>query len=116
MTSKGMSKQNMVKTLKMFDAITSEEKELAYRIKNSGSGQMSEAVIKRNARTSFAEEPIVLSFCMKNPLPITIDITNIKLHLKVMRKCKITLLEPGSDKLSFKPGQKVNFVFEIIPI
>lgn len=115
LTSKGMSKQNMVKTLKMFDAITSEEKELAYRMKNMGNGPLSEAVIKRNARISFAQEPIIMSFCMKNPLPITIEITKIQLHLKVIRNCKITLLEPGSDRFTFKPGQKINVMFQIIP-
>jgi hypothetical protein len=36
-----MSKQNMMKYLKMYDAVTAEEKELAYRARNIGTGPVS---------------------------------------------------------------------------
>jgi len=80
----------MMKTLKMFDAVTAEEKELAFRIKGIGNGPLSEPIIKRNVRNAFVGEPIILSFSFKNPLPIKMEISNINLHMKNDYKCKIT--------------------------
>lgn len=61
-----------------------------------GSGPFTEPIIKRNVRYAFVGEPITLSFTFKNPLPINIDVTNLHLHLKVNRKCKISQKEPAS--------------------
>ena len=79
----------MMKTLKMFDAITAEQKELAYRIKGIGNGPFTEPIIKRNVRSAYVGEPITFSFSFKNPLPINIEVSNINLHLKNNRKCQI---------------------------
>jgi hypothetical protein len=49
-----MNKQNMVKMLKMFDSVTPEERELAYRVRNLNmTNGLSEAIMKRNSRSSF---------------------------------------------------------------
>ena len=61
-----------------------------------GCGPFTEPIIKRNVRCAFVGEPITLSFTLKNQLPINLDITNLNLHLKVNRKCKITQKEPSS--------------------
>lgn len=68
LTSKGMNKQNMVKMLKMFDSLTPEERQLAYRVKNLNMSNLNEAVLKRNVRTCFVNEPIMFTFDMKNTL------------------------------------------------
>lgn len=70
LTSKGMNKQNMVKLLKMFDAVSSEERQLSFGVKNMQTvNGVSQAILKRNARVSFVGQPILLSFDMKNYLP-----------------------------------------------
>ncbi len=60
----------MVKMLKMFDSVTPEDRELAFRARNLNvASGLSEAIMKRNARTSFVNEPIIFTFVMKNTLP-----------------------------------------------
>ncbi len=68
-----MNKQNMVKMLKMFDSVTPEERELAYRARNLNMANLNEAVLKRNVRTCYANEPIIFSFDMKNTLTNLIE-------------------------------------------
>ena len=72
-------------------------------------------MLKRNTRQAFVGEPIIVSFDMKNFLPLIIEITNIKLHLKDHKKCSFILRSPKSDKLILKHGQKANISFEVIP-
>ena len=80
----------LIKTLKLFDSFTPEEKELAYRVKSLPAEN--EAILKRNSRTCFKGEPITVSFTMKNYIPLTIEITNIKLHLKGNKNYKVQLV------------------------
>ena len=86
-----MNKQNMVRLLRMFDAVTPEERELALRVRNLSSGPLTEALLRRHSRASFVGEPIVISLDMRNPLPNPIEFENLKLHLKTPRKCDIYL-------------------------
>jgi hypothetical protein len=51
---------------------------------------------------------------MKNYLPLTIEVSNIRLHLKVQKKCIITM-HGSSDKLILKQGQKASVNFELVP-
>jgi hypothetical protein len=63
LTSKGMNKQNLMKMLKMFDAVTPEDKELAFRTRNLViTPTTNEALVKRNTRVAFMKESFVLSF------------------------------------------------------
>ena len=79
-------------------------------MKNLPSGNINEAILKRNSRACFVGEPVTVSFSMKNFLPLTIEISNIKLHLKSNIKSKITLVSPQADKLDLKQGQKAEIV------
>jgi hypothetical protein len=90
-----MNKKNLIKMLKLFDSFTPEEKELAYRMRHLPTNP-NEAILKRNTRPCFLGEPVTVSFSMKNFLPLLIEISNIKLHLKTNRKCRISLLTKGS--------------------
>ena len=106
-----MNKKSIIKTLQLFDSFTPEEKELAYRMKHLPSGNINEAIMKRNSRACFVGEPVTVSFSMKNFLPLTVEVSNIKLHLKGNSKCKITLVSPQAEKLDLKQGQKAEVVF-----
>lgn len=105
-----MNKQNLIKMLKLFDSNTPEEKELAYRVRNLPEGPLSEAILKRNTRQAFVGEAILVTFDMKNLLPLTIEVSNIRLHLKTEKKCVITM-SGSSDKLVLKQGQKMTITF-----
>ena len=41
-------------------------------------------------------EPILISFNMKNFIPLTVEVSNIKLHLKHNKKFQLNMLSPNS--------------------
>lgn len=84
-------------------------------MRNLPSGQISEAVLKRNTRQAFVDEPVIISFNMKNYLPLNIEVSDIQLHLKVQRKCRIMRLDPIEEKIFLKHGQKSTITFQLIP-
>jgi hypothetical protein len=87
-----MNKQNLMKMLKMFDAVTPEDKELAFRARNLViTPTTNEALVKRNTRVAFKNEPFVLSFEMKNPLPNSIEISKIGINFKNNLKANVTM-------------------------
>jgi hypothetical protein len=112
-----MNKQNIMKMLKMFDAVSAEEKELAYRIRNLNMANgISEAVLKRNSRIGYVNEPLILSFEMHNPLPNSIEISKIAIHLKTPRKCQITARDEKTEgRYTILAGQAHALSFEIVP-
>ena len=47
---------------------------------------------------------------------MNIDVTNIRLHLKGNKKCKVKLMAPESDKVMLKHNHKAEVAFEVIPL
>lgn len=64
--SQGLPKQKFSNLFKAFDASMTEKKYLIHRFK--APGMLTQAVISYNSRSAYVDEPIRISFYLRNPL------------------------------------------------
>ena len=70
-------------------------------------------ILKKNSRYAFCGEPILISFYLRNPLKVDIEVDNVRIFIK--KPFENYTVETIANSFVIKPFQSIKVIFSVVP-